>query len=295
MRIFVTGATGFIGLAVVKELISFGHSVLGLTRSEEGRGLLLGMGADAHHGSLEDIDSLRRGAEDSDAVIHLAFIHDFSKFSENCQKDKAAIEAMGEVLAGSGKPFIVTAGAGGLAGAGITATEEFEIPSDSKLPRVSEQTAMALISKGVSSAVVRLPQVHNTVKQGFVSYLIALARQKGVAAYVDNGSNRWSAGHISDVARLYRLALEKHETGARYHAVGEEGVSMLEIAENIGRGLKIPVVSMTGEEAKGYFGWMYNFVSNDMLASSILTQKKLGWVPSGTGMIEDLKNMNYTV
>lgn len=295
MRVFVTGATGFVGLAVVKELISAGHSVLGLARSEEGRGLLSGVGANAHEGSLEDIDSLRSGAASSDAVIHLAFIHDFSKFQESCMKDKAAIEAMGEVLAGSGKPFIVTSGIGGLAGAGVTATEEFDAPSDFSLSRVSEQTALALISKGVSSAVVRLPQVHNTVKQGFVSYLIALARQKGVAAYVDNGSNRWSAGHISDAARLYRLAVEKHETGAKYHAVGEEGVPMKDIAETIGSGLKVPVVSLTGEEAKEHFGWIYNFASKDMLASSTLTQKKLGWEPTGTGMIEDLKNMDYTV
>ena len=248
MRVFVTGATGFIGIPVVKELISAGHKVLGMARSDEGAKSLAAIGADVHRGSLEDLDSLRKGAIGADgvihlAVIHLAFIHDLSKFEENCQKDKRAIETVGSVLAGSDRPFIVTSGVAGLAGPGQVATEDMDVPPDYPFPVASEQTALAL--KGVKASSMRLPQVHNTVKQGLVTYLIALARQKGASAYVGHGRNRWAAGHVSDVARVYRLALERNEAGAKYHAVGEEGVPMRDIAESIGRGLKIPVKSIT--------------------------------------------------
>jgi nucleoside-diphosphate-sugar epimerase len=292
MRVFVTGATGFIGIPVVKELIAAGHKVLGMARSDEGAKSLAAIGADVQRGSLEDLDSLRKGATGADAVIHLAFVHDFSKFVENCKTDQRAIETLGSVLAGSDRPFIVTTGTAGLAGPGRVATEDMDVPPDFPFPRVSEQTAFAL--KGVKASVMRLPQVHNTVKQGLVTYLIALAREKGISAYVGEGRNRWAAGHISDAARLYRLALEKHEAGAKYHAVGEEGVPMRDIAEAIGRGLKIPVKSMTPEEAKAHFGWLAMFATHDLQASSAQTRKKLGWNPTGPGLIADLDRMDYS-
>jgi nucleoside-diphosphate-sugar epimerase len=292
MRVFVTGATGFIGIPVVKELIAAGHKVLGMARSDEGAKSLAATGATVHHGSLEDLDSLRKGATAADAVIHLAFIHDFSKFVENCQTDKRAIETLGSVLAGSDRPLIVTSGTAGLAGPGKIATEEMDVPPDFPFPRVSEQTAFGL--KGVKAAAMRLPQVHDTVKQGLVTYLVAMAREKGVSAYVGEGRNPWSAGHVSDAARLYRLALEKHEAGAKYHAVGEEGVPMRDIAETIGRGLKIPVKSITPAEAQAHFGWLALFAASDLQASSAQTRKKLGWNPTGPGLIADLDRMDYS-
>jgi len=293
MRVFVTGATGFIGIPVVKELISAGHQVLGLARSEEGAKSLNAVSAEVHRGSLEDLDSLRKGSADSEAVIHLAFIHNFSKFKENCEIDRRAIETLGAALAGSNKPLIVTAGTAGLAGPGQVATEENHISPDFPLPRVSEQTALALIPKGVRAMVVRLPQVHNTVKQGLVSFMITLAKEKGVSAYVGEGSNRWSAVPVLDAARVYRLALEKNEAGAIYHAVAEEGVRMRDIVEVIGRGLNVPVVSLTPEKAQAHFGWLSAFVSSDLQASSAITRKKLGWQPTGPGLIADLDGMNY--
>ncbi|MCM0084335.1 SDR family oxidoreductase [Geomonas sp. Red32] len=294
MRVFVTGATGFIGIAVVRELVSAGHEVLGLARSDAGAHSLADAGADAHRGSLEDLDSLRSGASASDAVIHLAFVHDFSRFQENCEIDRRAIEALGSVLAGSARPLIVTAGTAGLAGPGQVATENDTVPPDFPFPRVSEQAALALLPKGVSSAVVRLPQVHDTVRQGLVSYAVAIAKEKVVSAYVGEGGNRWSAAHVLDVARLYRLALEKHQPGARYHAVAEEGVRMREVAEAIGRGLQVPVVSLSGDEAQAHFGWLTMFASHDLMASSLLTRERLGWSPVGPGLIEDLERMDLT-
>jgi nucleoside-diphosphate-sugar epimerase len=291
MRVFVTGATGFIGSAVVPELLKAGHQVLGLTRSDAGAKALAAAGAEVHRGSLEDLESLRRGAADSDGVIHLAFIHDFSKFKENCEIDKRAIEALGSVLAGSDRPLIVASGTGGLSAPGQVATEEHVVPAKSPFPRVSEQTALSL--KGVSASIMRLPQVHDTVKQGLVTYAIAVAREKGVSAYVDNGANRWPAAHISDVGHLYRLALEKHEAGAKYHAVAEEGVPLREIAEVIGRGLKVPVKSIRPEEAPAHFGWLGMFASLDFPASSTITREKLGWHPTGPRLIADLIRMNY--
>lgn len=290
-RIFVTGATGFIGIPVVKELIGAGNKVLGMARSDEGARSLAATGAEVLRGSLEDLESLRKGATGADAVIHLAFIHDFSKFVENCQIDKRAIETLGSVLAGSDRPLIVTAGTAGLAGPGQVATEDMDIAPDFPFPRVSEQTAFAL--KGVNASVMRLPQVHNPLKQGLITYLIAIAREKGVSAYVGAGRNRWAAGHVSDAARLYRLALEKDEAGAKYHAVGEEGVPMRDIAESIGRGLKVPVKSIAPQEAQAHFGWLAMFIGNDLLASSQKTQQKLGWKPTGPGLIADLDRAEY--
>ena len=294
MRIFLTGATGFIGSAVVPELIKAGHQVIGLARSEAGAKSLAAAGAQVHRGELEDLDSLRSGAAMSNGVIHTAFIHDFSKFKENCEIDKRAIEALGSVLAGSDRPLIVTSGTGGLTAPGQLATEDNVPPSNSPFPRVSEQAAFALLSKGVSAAVMRLPQVHDTVKQGLVTYAIALAREKGVSTYVGEGRNRWPAIHVLDAARLYRLALEKHEAGAKWHAVAEEGVPMREIAEVIGRGLKVPVKSISPEEAPAHFGWLGIFAGMDMPVSSALTQQRLGWHPTDKpGMIADLEHASY--
>ena len=292
MRVFVTGATGFVGSPVVKELIAAGHEVLGLARSKAGATALAASGAEVQQGTLEDISSLRSGAAAAEAVLHLAFIHDFSNFQENCAIDKQAIEALGSVLAGSDRPLIVTSGVAGLAGPGQLATEDQDVPADFPFPRVSEQTALSL--KGVSAAVMRLPQVHDPVKQGLVTYLIAVAREKGVSAYVGEGRNRWAAAHVSDVARLYRLALEKHEAGAKYHAVAEEGVPMREMAEAIGRGLQVPVVSLPPEEAAAHFGWLVGFAGADLAASSEKTRQLLGWNPTGPGLIADLQRMDYS-
>ena len=292
MRVFVTGATGFVGSHVVKEFIAAGHKVLGLARSEAGAQALAATGVDVQRGVLEDVSSLRGGAAASDAVVHLAFIHDFSKFQENCEIDKHAIEALGSVLAGSNRPLIVTSGTAGLAAPGQVATEDYVVPPDFPFPRVSEQTALSL--KGVNASVMRLPQVHDTIKQGLVTYLIAVAREKGVSAYVGEGRNRWAAAHVSDVARLYRLALEKHEAGAKYHAVAEEGVPMRDIAEAIGRGVKVPVKSISAEEASAHFGWLAMFAARDLLASSEKTRKKLGWNPTGPGLIADLERLDVS-
>lgn len=288
MRVFVTGATGFIGSAVVQDLMNAGHQVLGLARSDEGAKSLIAAGAEVQRGDLEDLECLRSGAAESDGVIHTAFIHDFSRFQENCEIDRRAIEALGDGLAGSNRPLIVTSGTGALA-PGRVATEDMEAPIHPAMPRVSEQTGLAQVARGVRVSVIRLPQVHDRDKQGLVTYSIALAREKGVSAYTGDGLNRWPAVHRLDAAPLYRLALEKGSVGARYHAVAEEGVTAREIAEVIGRGLKIPVVSMSPEEAAAHFGWLGVFAGLDMPASSTLTQQRLEWRPTQTtGMIADL-------
>lgn len=288
MRVFVTGATGFIGSAVVRELIATGHQVLGLTRSEAGARALAAAGAEVHHGDLETLESLKSGAAAADAVIHLAFIHDFSKFAENCEIDRRAIEAMGEALGGSDRPLLVTSGIGRLA-PGRLATEDDKPAPD--FPRASEAAAAAVAAKGGNASVVRLPQVHDTVKQGFVSYAIAIYRERGACAYVGDGHNRWSAAHVLDVARLYRLAIEKAQPGAVYHAVADEGVAMRAIAEAIGRRLNLPVKSIAPEEAGAYFGWLAPFAALDMPASSEKTRQTLGWKPTGPGLIADLERL----
>ena len=293
MRVFITGATGFIGTSVAKELITAGHKVLGLARSDAGSKSLAALGADVHRGSLEELDRLREGATASDAVIHLGFGHDFSKFQENCEIDRRAIETVGSALAGSDRPLLVTSGLAGLAAPGQLTTEDNVIPPDFPFPRVSEQTALALAANGVNASVMRLPQVHNTIKQGLVTYLIGVAREKGVSAYVGEEHNRWAAANVLDVARLYRLALEKHETGAKYHAVAEEGVAVRDIAEAIGKGLKVPVVSLSPEEAQAHFGWLSVFAGSDLAASSAKTRKKLAWNPTGPGLIANLESMRY--
>ncbi len=294
MRIFVTGAPGFIGSALVSELMQAGHQVVGLTRSEAGAEALQRAGAEVQRGNLEDLDSLRDGAARTDGVIHLAFNHDFSQFQKNCENDRKAIEAIGEVLLGSDRPFVITSGTAIAANVdGKPSTEDGPIASWN--PRgASEAAVRELTARGVNTSVVRLPQVHDTRKQGLVPYLLVVAREKGVSAYIGDGSNRWPAAHVSDVARLYRLAFEKAERGAIYHAVDEEGISMKAIVEAHGRGLKVPVVSIKPEEAEAHFGWLAHFARHDMPASSAITQQKLSWKPTGPGLIADLDAMDYT-
>jgi nucleoside-diphosphate-sugar epimerase len=294
MRIFLTGATGFIGSAIVPELLKAGHHVLGLTRSDAGARALKEAGVEVHRGALEEPDSLRLGAEKSDAVIHTAFDHDFSRFVENCEKDSRAIQALGEALKGSNRPLVITSGTGlGNAALGTLATEDV-CNTEHPNPRVaSELAGNALLEAGVNVSVVRLPQVHNTIKQGLISPLIAIAREKGVCAYVGEGRNRFPAGHLLDVARLYQLAVERAESGARYHAVGEVGIETREIAEALGRGLNLPVTSIAPEKAPEHFGWMAMFAGLDFPASSARTREVLGWNPTGPGLIADLDAVRY--
>jgi len=293
MRVFVTGATGFVGTAVVRELLSAGHQVLGLARSDAGAAALSTIGAEVHRGDLEDFDSLRKGAKEADGTIHCAFIHDFSKFAENGQIDKRAIKAMGDVLVGTNKPFIVTSGTG-LVAPNVTVTEVMRREISPTVPRVSEQVGLAYASRGVRAMAIRLPQVHGGEgKAGLITYLLLLARQKGAAAYIGDGSDRWPAAHRLDVARLYRLALEKGTADGLYHAVGDEGVPMREIIEVIGHALNVPVVSIKKEEAGDYYGPLAMFAGLDLPASSALTQQWLGWKPREIGLIADIGQPGY--
>ncbi|MGX7706709.1 SDR family oxidoreductase [Methylobacterium sp. Gmos1] len=294
MRVFLTGATGFIGSAIIPELLAAGHQVLGLTRSERGARALRDAGAEPHLGNLEDLESLRSGAARADGVIHTAFDHDFTNFVANCEKDRRAIEALGSPLKGSDHPLLITSGTGfGSPAPGSPATEDV-FNAKHPNPRVaSELAGAALLEVGVNVSVVRLPQVHDTVKQGLVTYLVDLARRKRVSAYVGDGTHRWSAAPVLDVARLYRLALERREAGARYHAVAEEGVPVQAIAEALGRGLNVPAASVSLEAADQHFEWLATFVGTDMSASSEWTRAQLGWQPTGPGLIADLEAMRY--
>ena len=294
MRVFVTGASGFVGSAIVKELIGAGHQVLGLARSDSSANALIAAGAEVHRGDLEDLASLRSGASASDGVIHTGFIHDFARIKEVCEVDTRAIEAMARVLAGSDRPLLVTSGTA-LVSPGRLAIETTIPPFNPAWPRASELAADAAAALGVKASSVRLsPSVHGEGDlHGFVPILINVARQKGVSAYVGDGLNRWNAVHRLDAAHLYRLALEKAEGGVRYHAVGEEAVAFKAIAEAIGKKLGIPVVSKSPEEAAEHFGWFTNFAAIDCPASSQSTKEGLNWQPVHSTLLADIEGSVY--
>lgn len=296
MRVFVTGATGFIGSAVVAELIAAGHDLIGLCRSDEKAAALAAAGAEVYRGSLADADVLEAGAARADGVIHLAFNHDFSRFAANCEDDRRVIAALGSALAGSNRPLVITSGTG-IAGSvpGQPAREDnAPIGSDTHPRAASEEAAAAVAASGVNVSVVRLPQVHDTAKQGLITPLIAVYRAKGACVYLGAGRNRWAAAHVLDVARLYRLAIEKAEPNAKYHAVADEGVPMRDIADTLGRRLKLPTKSIAAEEAAAYFGWLAMFAAYDMPASSEQTRRTLGWQPTGPSLLADLAQLQLS-
>jgi nucleoside-diphosphate-sugar epimerase len=298
MKIFLTGATGFIGSSLVPELLRAGHSVVGLSRSHAGAEALERAGAEVLRGDVNDPGCLRSGARTADGVIHAAFNHDFSNLQQHSENDRNVIAVLGEILLGSKRPFLVTSGTGlaRRAGAEVPARETDGHLSSLEYPRAAtEEAADALIAKGVNVRVIRLPQVHDTQRQGRITQHIQLARRTGRVAYVGEGRNRLAAVHISDAAKLYRLVLENGEAGACYHAVGEEGVALREIAGVIGEGLRLPVESITQQEATGYFGAMAALVTMDLAASSALTRRQLGWSPSGPDLLTDLRDMNYRI
>ncbi|PIO96447.1 SDR family oxidoreductase [Pleomorphomonas carboxyditropha] len=294
MRVFLTGATGFIGSHVIAELLAAGHDVLGMTRSDKGAEALKEAGVAVHHAALEDLESIRAGAAGADAVIHTAFDHDFSRFVENCEKDRRVIGALADVLKGSDRPLIITSGVGmGEQEGGPAVETVFNVKH--RNPRIaSEEAGNAAQEAGVDVRVVRLPQVHDTAKQGLISPYIAICREKGAVAYVGDGGNRYSAAHVGDVAKLYALALDKGRRGERYNAVAEEGVPMRRIAEVVGAGLGLPVKSVSAEEVQTHFGWFALFAGFDLPASSALTRQRLGWTPVGPGLIDDLERMDYS-
>lgn len=292
MRVFLTGATGFIGSHIVPELLAAGHHVVGLTRSDAGAAALVAARAEPHRGDLDDLASLTRGAASCDGVIHTAFDHDFTTFVANCQKDARAIAALGSGLAGTDKPFVITSStAMGSATPGDPASEDVFAAHSPNARVASELAGQALLERGIHVITLRNSQIHDTCKQGLVSDVIALAWEKGVSAYVGDGSNSWSAAHVSDTARLYRHALERNEIGARYHATAEAAISFREIAETIGETFGLPVMSVRADEAGAHFSWLTAFVSKDMSASSTLTRERLGWNPDGPTLHADIRVM----
>jgi nucleoside-diphosphate-sugar epimerase len=295
MRVFVTGATGFIGSAIARELQAAGHQVLGLARSDAAAASLAAMGVEAHRGELSDTDGLAAAARACDGVIHMAFIHDFSAYAASVEADLRAVDAMTRALEGTGKPFIGTCGTALLAGGRVGTEADAPTPGTAGHMRAaSEAKVLASAASGVRAGVVRLaPTVHGAGDHGFVPMLIDVARRTGVAAYIGDGANRWPAVHRSDAARLYRLALERAVPGSRLHGVAEQGVPMREIAESIGRGLGVPVRSLTGDDARAHFSWMTGFVAMDNPCSSEITRAALGWQPSGPGLLEDLRDNGY--
>lgn len=296
MRVFVTGASGFVGSAIVQELIGAGHQVLGFARTDAAAAAIAAAGAEVHRGDLTDLDSLRRGVSAADGVIHTAFIHDFSNIAASGLVDGKAVTAMGEELAGSGRPLIVTSGTALVRSAGRPSTEEdgADAASAGSHRVKSEEITLGLASNGVRAMVLRLPpSTHGDGDHGFVPALIGIAKAKGVSAYIGDGANRWAAGHRLDAAHLYRLALENGVAGTRYHAVGDEGIPTREIAAVIGKRLGLPVVSVSPEEAAGHFGWMAHFFAFDAPSSSVLTQERLGWKPEHPGLIADLDRPEY--
>jgi nucleoside-diphosphate-sugar epimerase len=289
VHVFITGATGWVGSAVVKELIGAGHRVTGLVRSESKAAALAATGATVLHGTLDDLDTLRGAAAGADAVIHTAFNHDFSKFADNSEQDRRAIETLGSALEGSDRPLLVTSGVARLASGRVATEMDMPVPHPS-MPRKSEATAQALAARGVHVATVRLaPSVHGLGDHGFIPILIRIARETGVSAYIGEGLNRWPGVHVQDAARLYRLALEHGVTERAYHAIADEGVAFKEIAEVIGRRLGVPVESRTRE----HFGWFADFAGADMPASSKHTRDVLGWEPTQAGLLQDIDQPGY--
>jgi nucleoside-diphosphate-sugar epimerase len=298
MRVFVTGASGHIGSAVVPELLAAGHQVVGLARSDASAAAIAAAGAEVHRGSLDDPADLGRAAAAADAVIHLAFIHDWMRtgsFEDALAADRNAVEAMGGALAGTNKPMAIASGTMMIAQLGL-GRPGLETDVAQTGPRVgTENAVIAMAERGVRSSVVRLsPTVHSSLDHhGFVPTLIATAREKGVAGYVGDGSNRWPAVHTLDAARVFRLAVESAPAGSRLHAVGDEGVPFKEIAEAIGRGLNVPTASISPDDAAGHFGFLGAFVQVDNPTSSAFTQELLGWKPEHPGLIEDLGEAHY--
>lgn len=291
MRVFVTGATGFIGSATVRELLDNGHQVLGLARSDAAAAALVAAGAEVHRGSLEDLDSLRAGAAATDGVVHTGYVHAFPDFAGSAKTDGLAIDAMGDVLAGSDRPFVVATGIAVLE-SGCTATEDETAPAAGH--RVSESAALRFVDRGVRAAAIRLPPtVHGEGDQGLVPRLIQIARDQGVAAYPGDGANRWAAVHRLDAARLFLLALEQAPAGARYNAIGDDGVPVRDIAEVMGRHLGLPVTSVPVEQATDHFGWLGSFFAADLPASGVLTRQRMGWEPVQPGLIADLDMGHY--
>jgi nucleoside-diphosphate-sugar epimerase len=295
MKVFVTGATGFIGSAIVRELIQAGHQVLGLARSDTAAASLAAAGAEVQRGALDDRDRLRSGAAASDGVIHLAYIHDFSQYETAARTDHRAIETLGEALAGSNRPFVITSGTALLPHSRLgTEVDAPDAGGFGAVRGAAEEVALSFATRGVRVSVVRpAPSVHGEGDHGFVAALIGIAREKGVSGYIGDGSNRWAAVHRLDLAHLFRLALETAPAGTRLHGVGDEGVPLRDIAGVIGRHLNLPTVSVTAEDAGGHFGWLAAFASIDSPASSTLTQQRLGWHPVQPGLLADLEQGHY--